>query len=323
MSLPIKFEPPIKFDLDDTRTSHRAQTLVDYPNLTAAFHKDYPPPKDAGTIQVTGILSHSSRSTVYLGRFTGKNIPYDGELAIKVGDTDRLADEVACYAHLSEQQGSIIPRFFGIFRNRTRFGTFLAGIVLERFGDRLDCLFHDLQRETKCLILHNLSTIHAAGILLEDFTERNILIRGREVRFIDFEDVQDHSCHSAYNFLNASEEPLFDELAGICRNIRSAAFEMGFWSFPMVQINGTKFSTARGLPRDQSVIDMLHPTHLLEKYDRFETRNLLLVYYEIVRKRMVNGETAKQLREDMKRVMEEAEVQWKERFPRMAEAQRK
>ncbi|KAK7027334.1 hypothetical protein VNI00_015297 [Paramarasmius palmivorus] len=307
----------ITFELDDTKARnrlHRARTALRYPSPIAQFNRRYPVPDSASIIRVTDILSDTKRSTVYLAHITDKH--GKRQVVLKVGDVlNSLGTEADCYNDMKHLQGSVVPHFYGLFRAERNTGGYLAGIVLEQFGEPVREMFDDLERSIKARILDHLFKIHKAGILPFDFEERNVLIDGNELRVIDFEDIGAHKCSATYDFLNAGEELEYHEMYTICHDILKIALEMGFWISPTVRINDFDYK-AKNLPTDQAIIKALTPQQLIDKYSRRQSITLVKVYYQKVYEELQAGRTVPELEGEMERLMKEAEEAWKISFPR-------
>ncbi|EPQ58562.1 hypothetical protein GLOTRDRAFT_127060 [Gloeophyllum trabeum ATCC 11539] len=92
---------------------------------------------------------------------------------------------------LSSLQGTVVPVFYGLYET-VHEGDTLGCLVLEDCGEPPAVIFPYLPVATRLTILRKLQEIHRCGIIHEDFRVPNVLLRGRDVRIIDFGRVSPH-----------------------------------------------------------------------------------------------------------------------------------
>ncbi|KAK7014455.1 hypothetical protein VNI00_010764 [Paramarasmius palmivorus] len=298
------------FRAEDQR-HHRACMLSGYPNVSASLDH-HESSQYVVSIQATHIISNTKGSTVYAGQFTGEKGNED--TVLKIHDTIEEAEaEARHYNEMKGLQGSVIPRFYGLFRGKTWSGGCVAGIILERFGEPVDKLLVDLERGTKAHILDHMDKIHKAGLAPDDVGSGNVLLYGKDIRIIDFTKTDPHKCLSTYRYLNAPEIVEKKELrpARMCRNLPMPKF---IASIAKVVINGVSYPT-QGMPTDPEVIKMLNPERFFTVYNGYQLITLLKVYYRNVYKELESGRSAEELQKDMEQLMKEAEDEWTVRSP--------
>ncbi|KAK7036582.1 hypothetical protein VNI00_011515 [Paramarasmius palmivorus] len=287
---------------------HRACMVSGYPDISVSL--DHPEPLQDASIRVTHILSETKESTIYAGQLVGEKGNEDMVLKIHA-KTEQAEAEAQHYKEMKGLQGSVIPRFYGLFQGKTLFGDHVAGIILERFGEPVDKSLDDLDRKTKARILDCMDKIHKAGLAPDDIGPENVLSDGKDIRINDFTNTYPHECRSTYDYLNAPEIVKQEELrpALMCWELYALASEIGFWTIPKVVINGFAYPT-EGMPTDPEVIQKLNPEHFFAVYNGNQLVTLLETYYRIVYKELESGRSVEELREDMEQLMKRAEDQW-------------
>lgn len=202
-------------------------------------------------IVVDGII-HRGRSTVYSGTCQDQE---KTKVAIKFAATDTLLMEAGVYDELADIQGTVIPKLYGLFFGETDKGKETACIIMQYAGEELEELLEDLPKPDQSVypistrqatsntavdvyrgeILSHLAAVHACGLHLPDFAERNILKADNgSYRLIDFEDVKDHDCRWTLDFRNPGEYDTFDvdQRMG-CGILWNIASDMQFWNTRM------------------------------------------------------------------------------------------
>ncbi|KAK7043668.1 hypothetical protein VNI00_008279 [Paramarasmius palmivorus] len=147
------------------------------PSVSTLFNRHYESPQNGDRIEITQIVS-KSETVVYAGKLIGET--YEEDVVLKIPETIEKAEaEALRYKDMKGLQGSIIPRFYGLFRAKRWCGGYLVGIVLERFGTPIDKSLVDLERNTnRTHILSYVDKIHKAGFVIDDFGPGNVLFDG-------------------------------------------------------------------------------------------------------------------------------------------------
>ncbi|THH28112.1 hypothetical protein EUX98_g6063, partial [Antrodiella citrinella] len=185
-------------------THFPAVTQLDgYPVCQLRPGHDYPFHLPPQIINVVDILHSSERTVVYLGLCEDHT-----ELALKFTDIKTMSAEAGVYDTFEGLQGSVLPKLYGVLVGKDGDGKKIPCMVLERFGNRLEGRFSDLQKTEKAKILNKLAEAHRAGSVHRDLAERNVVVQGEDYRFIDWARGKRHmsSCLWTYDFTAHTED---------------------------------------------------------------------------------------------------------------------
>lgn len=163
----------------------------------------------------------------------------------------RLEVEERAYERMADLQGSVIPRFYGLWRGRSISGYATACMILECFGDYLKTPYRLLPPEDRCVthiytrsnmlncvncraqILSKLQTIHERGLSHPEIYEGIVLKLGNDFRLFKFHEYEKHECRHSYDFLKPDATLLSSENdphSTACPVIFTAADDMRFWT---------------------------------------------------------------------------------------------
>jgi len=88
-------------------------------------------------------------------------------------------------------------------------------------------LFEYLEVPTRALLLKRLRDIHLCGIMHGDFAERNVVMRGDDIRIIDFHHASRHKCGVKMEVAESRRIPTRSEFG--CGDLWVHCFDMYIW----------------------------------------------------------------------------------------------
>ncbi|KAJ7572309.1 hypothetical protein C8J56DRAFT_979289 [Mycena floridula] len=108
------------------------------------------------------------------------------KFALQTRFIEDLIQEARVYTALETLQGSVVPRFYGLWE--TDDGE-VACLVMEDCGDCIKQSFEELDIQTRIDIFVQLEKFHETGWHHNDFAERNVLHLETDIRLIDFDQI--------------------------------------------------------------------------------------------------------------------------------------
>ncbi|KII85345.1 hypothetical protein PLICRDRAFT_178434 [Plicaturopsis crispa FD-325 SS-3] len=106
-----------------------------------------------------------------------------------------LENEAMAYrGKLKPLQGTVVPRYLGLYKATKKTGEVLGCMVLEDCGDAVEVPFCELPLEHRIQILKHVVALHARKCALDDFAEHNVVGRDGQYRLIDFHGLKKHLC---------------------------------------------------------------------------------------------------------------------------------
>jgi len=180
-------------------------TLTDDPDTEFSVHG-----LDAITVNVESAHSddYLCDSPVFRAT-TSSGVDIALKFALRDDFVDGLVTEAEAYTGaLKDLQGSVVPRFYGLYTGSGEEGQIVACLVLEHYGECLKLHFEDLALDTRILILQRLRDFHQSGLHHDDFAERNVL-QGDDgdIRLIDFDQTRPHDCDGDFNVRPGKQLP--------------------------------------------------------------------------------------------------------------------
>ncbi|THH19706.1 hypothetical protein EUX98_g8718 [Antrodiella citrinella] len=302
----------LRFPNDYPTSGHLASQLDNFPTCQVRPSHNYPFLLSPQEIEVTETLYSSERTAVYAA--TCK----DGtELALKFTNLHDIAVESGVYDTLQELQGSVLPKLYGVFMGKDEEGGLVPCLVLERFGNRLECPFHELPKPEKAKLLNKVVTAHHAGLFHLDFAERNILVKDGDYRIIDLVHVEPHDppCTWSYDFEEHLEDEEVDDMGPTvqCRSLKSWAEHMEFWDHGVVLVCRTLL-----IPKS----DKLPPQHIMDhlitpigvgmntEYYSKDRKEIAVEYYTMIWEEMQSGMTLDEVEQQRKYFTYLAHTKW-------------
>ncbi|KLO05332.1 hypothetical protein SCHPADRAFT_933692 [Schizopora paradoxa] len=224
-----------------------------HPFFVALVHKKYPQPVSSTTtprgdpenvcdyekIQM-GLASGVYRAwTGQRGQIGSKSFVVKFSAARSDSSHKALEREAKVYnEQLQPLQGKDVPIFFGYFEGEFREESDgrpfrVSCIFLEDCGDAVEYNFIDLPLADRAELLKKIGRIHLCGVSLNDFHERNVVVKDGSYRFIDFQDVDlEHDCFWEGDRVYEGEVvPKYDEMG--CPEMIELGFELDLWKSPL------------------------------------------------------------------------------------------
>ncbi|KAF8058186.1 hypothetical protein FPV67DRAFT_1428579 [Lyophyllum atratum] len=199
-----------------------------FPTLQSSLSESFP------SLRATaGALLHDNdHSTVYAATLDSHHLsPVVLKLALSWQSLEDLKKEADHYANaLKDVQGSVVPRFRGLYEgrcvnhDRRRIGC----LVLEYCGTPVVGEFADLPLNERLNILNVLANLHARGMHHIDFSERNVVKQNGEYRLIDFTYLEkQHKCSFDKNWRAGAHVKDVKTIG--CDALKRAAYDMNIW----------------------------------------------------------------------------------------------
>ncbi|THH18399.1 hypothetical protein EUX98_g8967 [Antrodiella citrinella] len=265
-------------------------------------------------IRIVNILYSGPRTSVYLGLCEDER-----EVALKFTDPHAVLVEAGAYDSLVAIQGSVLPKLYGVLHGEDWRGDKMSCLVLERFGEQLDCGFLDLRKSEKAKILNKLAEAHRAGLHHLDFAERNVLVKGGDYRIIDLGHAKPHNppCQWTYDFLEHVEcdDVNITDPSVRCSVLKSWADEMEFWDHGKLLLCRTMLVPKSDKLPPQAIINCLNTAIGIDVKNHYvfkDKRQIAIRYFEYIQKQLQNGRSLEQLKKDREWIAYLVHKQWHE-----------